>query len=223
MVTILRKNNAMLVRRISGSEILESFSTSGIKENVTMFFLKDNSWSDNIACPVVKVSFGWNTSALLLKFIVEEPEIRAVATRNNEAVWEDSCVEFFLSNTNDPGYYNFEFSCIGTCLLAYGSGRENREFAPDSLIEKIERLSSLGKTPFANKPFSGSWELSITIPPEALFKHSLQAFQPSVWKANFYKCGDKLTHPHFLSWNPITSPAPDFHRPEFFRNIQLID
>jgi hypothetical protein len=213
----------MIVHNAIGFEYLESLPSSVNREKVTPFFLKENAWSFNENGPVVQVSMAWNVSSLLLKFKVEESEIRAVYDRNNEAVWEDSCVEFFICPANDSGYYNFEFNCIGTCLLAYGTGRENREFAPDSLIEKIERHSSLGKIPFANKPFSGSWELSITIPPEALFRHSFPAFQPSVWRANFYKCGDKLTYPHFLSWNRITSPAPDFHRPEFFGDIQLID
>ena len=48
----------------------------------------------------------------------------------------------------------------------------------------------------------------------------LQLFYPGytwqkgkVMRANFYKCGDLTVHPHFLSWNPVTSEQPDFHRP----------
>lgn len=40
-------------------------------------------------------------------------------------------------------------------------------------------------------------------------------------KANFYKCGDGLTVPHYLSWSPIVTEKPDFHRPEFFNQIKL--
>ena len=29
-------------------------------------------------------------------------------------------------------------------------------------------------------------------------------------RANFYKCGDELQKPHFLSWNPIKIEKPDF-------------
>jgi hypothetical protein len=213
----------MIIHKISSSVYLESFPSSFNRDKVTPFLLKENVWSFNETCPVVQVSMAWNSTSLLLKFKVEESEIRAVHDRNNEAVWEDSCVEFFLAFPDNTGYYNFEFNCIGTCLLAYGTGRETRELAPESLIEKIERHSSLGKIPFANKPFSGSWELFVTIPPEALFRNSIRAFHPSLWKANFYKCGDKLSNPHFLSWARITSPVPDFHRPEFFGDIQLID
>ncbi|MDE5921249.1 MAG: hypothetical protein K2G82_06535, partial [Paramuribaculum sp.] len=30
------------------------------------------------------------------------------------------------------------------------------------------------------------------------------------------------SEPHYLSWAPITTPQPDFHRPEFFGNITLL-
>ena len=36
---------------------------------------------------------------------------------------------------------------------------------------------------------------------------------------NFYKCGDLLQVPHFLSWNPIQLPKPCFHCPEFFGEL----
>jgi hypothetical protein len=37
--------------------------------------------------------------------------------------------------------------------------------------------------------------------------------------ANFYKCGDELPTPHFLSWNPIEWKEPSFHRPEQFGKL----
>ena len=44
---------------------------------------------------------------------------------------------------------------------------------------------------------------------------------PEKLRATFYKCGDKTAHPHFLSWNPVGTPAPDFHRPDFFGELIL--
>ena len=41
-------------------------------------------------------------------------------------------------------------------------------------------------------------------------------------RANFYKCGDKTLQPHFLSWSPIHSEKPDFHRPEDFGIINFL-
>ncbi|MCK7480493.1 MAG: carbohydrate-binding family 9-like protein [Candidatus Moduliflexus flocculans] len=37
--------------------------------------------------------------------------------------------------------------------------------------------------------------------------------------ANFYKCGDETEFPHYGAWSPVETPAPDFHRPEFFGEI----
>ena len=34
-------------------------------------------------------------------------------------------------------------------------------------------------------------------------------------RMNLYKCGDGLAEPHYLTWQPISTPAPDYHRPEF--------
>ena len=44
---------------------------------------------------------------------------------------------------------------------------------------------------------------------------------PASLRGNFYKCGDLTAHPHFLSWNPINTPKPDFHRPDFFGELIL--
>jgi hypothetical protein len=38
---------------------------------------------------------------------------------------------------------------------------------------------------------------------------------------NFYKCGDHLKVPHFLSWNPIKTEKPDFHLPAFFGKMRF--
>jgi len=38
-------------------------------------------------------------------------------------------------------------------------------------------------------------------------------------KANFYKCGDNMKTPHYLSWNPIGTERPNFHTPDYFGTI----
>jgi len=46
-------------------------------------------------------------TSILLKYLVQEPQLRAVNMEYNSPVWEDSCVEFFLSLEGDNSYYNF--------------------------------------------------------------------------------------------------------------------
>ena len=42
---------------------------------------------------------------------------------------------------------------------------------------------------------------------------------PEKLRGNIYKCGDRTAHPHYLSWAPIGTPSPDFHRPEYFGEV----
>jgi len=62
-----------------------------------------------------------------------------------------------------------------------------------------------------------SWELVVAIPLELMGLDP--ANLPEKILANFHKCADDTNAPHFLSWNPIDTPAPDFHRPEFFGEL----
>ena len=41
------------------------------------------------------------------------------------------------------------------------------------------------------------------------------------WKANFYKCGDKTSHPHWLTWSVVENPKPNFHLPQYFGTLQF--
>lgn len=160
-------------------------------------------------------------STILLKFLVLEPQVRAVNTEYNSAVWEDSCVEFFISLEGDKNYYNFEINAIGTILGAYGPDRHQRDFLPPGILELIEVEASLGRKAFKNLEGSVQWELDIVLPVKAFCYHSIYDIAGNSARGNFYKCGDKLDKPHFLSWNPVLSKEPDFHLPEFFAPLEF--
>ena len=64
------------------------------------------------------------------------------------------------------------------------------------------------------------WELTVKIPlnlmgldPENL---------PDKIRANFYKCADDTDSMHFVSWSPIETENPDFHRPDFFGELYFV-
>ena len=58
-------------------------------------------------------------------------------------------------------------------------------------------------------------------PVKAFFHHKIKALKGKTIRANFYKCGDKLTVPHYLTWSTVGTPKPDFHRPEFFGMVRF--
>lgn len=160
-------------------------------------------------------------TSILLNFMVWEPQVRAVNRDFNSPVWEDSCVEFFLSFEGDINYYNFEFNAIGTVLGAYGPDRLIREWLPENTLELIQTEPSLGSGVISNLEGDVKWELEIILPVQVFLHHQISDIAGKKASANFYKCGDKLKKPHFLSWKPVLTEKPDFHQPAYFGPLEF--
>ena len=173
--------------------------------------------------PFVNFSIAYSSDEILLKYRVKEDYLLAENTESNQNVWEDSCVEFFFSLDDTGVYYNFEFNAIGTCLVGFGKNRNNRTLLDPLVIERIRRFPSLGKEPI-HIELTGpiSWELTLAIPFSLFVDHKIISFAGKKLRANFNKCGDKLSVPHFLTWNPVNTENPDFHRPEFFGELLFL-
>lgn len=170
--------------------------------------------------PEVNFTIAYN-DCIFIKYFVNEQYMRAMYNKANEPVYKDSCVEFFVSFDDGAGYYNAEFNCIGTCLLGFGSGRTERELLPENIISKIRHLSVINIS--NDKPNSGAnWELVLMIPLEVFAYHEIHSLKSQRCKGNFFKCGDDLPEPHFITWNNIISEEPDFHLPQFFGEINFV-
>ncbi|MDR0765477.1 MAG: hypothetical protein LBF09_00880 [Odoribacteraceae bacterium] len=165
--------------------------------------------------PFARVKIGYDAARLFLSFDVKEDLFRANVQEDNGRVWEDSCVEFFFQPGGDGGYYNLECNAIGTLLLAHGHDRHGREQAPPWALAAITRQAPVQVRRQEGKALY-CWSLALAIPFTSFFRHRLSPRPGDTARANFYKCGDKLPVPHFLSWNPVRSASPDFHRPVDF-------
>ena len=179
------------------------------------------NWNEYLYCPKVEFRVAHTEDAILLHFKVTEASVRARYGEDNGSVWTDSCVEFFSIPAGDGIYYNIECNCIGTVLVGVGPQRNNREHAPADVTVQIQRWSSLGRTPFEERVEEVTWEVALVVPYTVFFKHQITSLDGKEIKANFYKCGDELQTPHFLSWNPIEIEQPDFHRPDFFGTLEM--
>ena len=179
------------------------------------------NWSDSYPyAPKVDFIIAHTGKEILLKFFVQEQSVLALTAEDNGEVWTDSCVEFFI-NFDETGYYNFEFNCIGTALLGFRKEKNNFIRADKKIFDAIGRKSTLGNTPFPEKKGNENWELTLNIPVSSFFKHDIQNLSGIKAKANFYKCGDNLSVPHFVSWSPINNPTPNFHLEKFFGEIEF--
>lgn len=166
----------------------------------------------------VKFSICHDNQNIFLKFKVSESDVKALNTNYHEPVYEDSCVEFFIS-FDGKNYYNFEFNCIGNILAAYGDNRDTRESIDNKLLDKIVRVPSLGNQPVDIPGKVTSWDLDITIPIECFVNESIETLNGVEVSCNVYKCGDKLNTPHYLSWAAIDHPQPNFHLIDFFKTV----
>ncbi len=178
------------------------------------------NWKEYPYRPRVEFRIGHAGDWILLKFYVTEKSIRAMETQINGKVHLDSCVEFFLS-LDGVHYYNFEFNCIGTPHAAWGNSRHNRIFLSPEKVKTILVRSSLGSEPFETRTGQFTWDLVVVIPASCLVYDEGIDFSGLSGEVNFYKCGDALPEPHFLTWNPVGTPQPDYHVPEYFGKIDF--
>lgn len=181
--------------------------------------IRENNWAAYEYRPKVELRAAHDSKSLFLSYQVEESGARAFCLDDNGPVWEDSCVEFFVKLEDSPYYFNIEANCIGSVLAAKRIDRWNYERFNETQLSKIIRCPSLPRKVFSAGEEPISWTLLLVIPFE-LIDLSPDAL-PSVLEANFYKCADKSGRVHYLSWNPIHTEKPDFHRPEYFGRIFL--
>ncbi len=177
------------------------------------------NWAEFPYKPAVEFRAAHTGDALLLNYRVTEEAVRAEAGADNGPVWEDSCVEFFVS-FDGRNYHNVECNCVGTILSAVGPDRNERQLLSQQQLDGVSRYSTLkaGQLP---KGGPVSWSVSLVVPASLFAASGVKDLSGVKARCNFYKCGDKLPTPHFLSWNPIGVPNPDFHRPEFFGEINF--
>lgn len=177
------------------------------------------NWEKFPYCPKVNARIARSNSHLFISFTVTEKSIRAIGINNNDPVHKDSCVEFFIQIPGQNGYYNFETNCIGTLHAAHRSSINDRTGFSKDTMDRIIRYTSLKKEAFDLKESSEgfSYNVVIGIPFDVIGLDGNNL--PEMIKGNFYKCGDNLSEPHYISWNPIKTERPNFHRPDYFGNI----
>ena len=185
-------------------------------------------WEDSGHHPPTTARLLYDDQRLAVIFRVEDRYVRAVARNFQDMVCRDSCVEFFAAPLPDSeAYFNFEVNCGGTMLLhrcpspeERAAGREIEEVgAEDGATILVAHSLPRIIDPEISDPTV--WTLEYQIP-FTLFEKYFEAASPSpgtVWRGNFYKCGDDTSHPHWGAWAPVGGPAPNFHQPAYFQPL----
>ena len=186
------------------------------------FCLENVNWKEDFPYkPQVLFRVWHEGEAFHIGYKVREQGTRALQTVLGGPVYEDSCVECFIQpDPADPHYYNFEFNPIGMMAMACRTGRNDPEDAPQDVLESVRIETTAGREPFDEK-YVEEWSLDIAIPASALFNSGVKNFSGRRMRMNFFKCGDGLKVPHFVTWAPVRTPSPDYHRPEFFLPVDF--
>lgn len=162
--------------------------------------------------PEARAYVAWDPEGLYVLLCAREAETVAEARAFNGEVYRDSCLECFFRPEDAADYMNIEVNAAGAALIGFGPDRERRE-----------RLTACppGMDIQAARHAGAWWAVAYRVPAALMMARFGRPLSAGMGlRGNFYCC-DETLHPHFGSWNPIASPAPDFHRPECFGQLIL--
>lgn len=161
----------------------------------------------------------WKDHGFLVEMTCEEAEPLRTYTKMNDPVSLDSGMEAFLGFCPDetPLYVNVEMNANGATLMQYGTERSGRTFFTEEQIRRCQPQAVISEN---------CWKISFFLPFELLEEIGGQVSQipGSKIACNFYKVceGGIREQIHYASYALVDVPEPDFHRPEFFGDAQLV-
>ncbi len=175
--------------------------------------------------PIVDVKLRYDRKNIYVLFKVLDKNIISVSEKHFDPVFEDSCVEFFFApdSENPNAYFNLEVNCSGKVLFGYRNHKSQKSIRIS--LDEIEQLNV--KTTFYGKLITEEikeeteWYAEYKIPIEILEKYMGKKINENCreWNVNFYKCADKCSTPHWLTWNKVEYDSPNYHLPEYFGKI----
>jgi hypothetical protein len=126
----------------------------------------------------------------------------------------------------DKGYFNFEVNAGGALRVSYvedairvnGGLRKSTPLTAD-LCDRVQICHSLPAVVDPEIADPVEWTIGICVPVSVLelFVGRIGDCSGQQWRANFNKCADGTSHPHWATWNPV--PEKNFHRPQDFGEI----
>jgi hypothetical protein len=176
--------------------------------------------------PNTQVKIAYNDESIFIIFRVEDRFVRVCAKKHQDQVCKDSCVEFFFTPGNDTskGYFNIEVNCGGIMLFHFQKAKSVGKLnISEEDMRRIKIAHSLPGTIDKENSEPVTWTLEYSVPVDILPKYcDIVVPAPGAqWRANFYKCADESSHPHWLTWAPVNFPTPNFHLPEFFGVLEF--
>ncbi len=198
---------------------ISSFDHTPDWEQISPLTIDNYPWYEKGMKQDTSVKLALVKDRLHLKVSASDLHSSAHVVENNGSVYLDSCFEFFFrpEAIENDHYINLEINAIGTIYLAVRN-EEGKRRASHEEINQVEVITSLVKGVVKEvSPDDRGWDMDIIIP-----LSFIEGFYGKVdnnqWWANFYRCGGDLDD-QYATWNPVETPAPDFHQPRQFGQL----
>lgn len=165
-------------------------------------------------------AYGWmgylEKKGFYVQMVCEESDPKRTFENFKDNVYQDSAMEVFLAFpekgeelTNNVMYTNFEVNSNAAMYIAYGKGRQGRQFMPEKYLEIVDCQGVIDE---------GKWSVSFLIPERFLCEEcgigNINA-DTEIY-CNFYKISESEEIEHYGSFSRIESETPNFHLPVCF-------
>ena len=210
-----------LVKKAVGPVALDAPWDSPVWNNAVELKLEYAFERSSAHRPDTRIKMQYDDQYIYGLFQVKDQYVKAVAEKNQDSVCYDSCVEFFVKPAGVERYFNFEMNCGGTILLYHVKNCRAHDFTviPEEDLKTIQLFHTLPHRITEEITEPTTWRLGFRIPIAFFQKYSNinPKLSGQTWTANFTKCADHTSHPHWLSWQVL--PKFDFHLPDSFGKL----
>lgn len=169
--------------------------------------------------PLAVATLAHDGEYIYASFLVRSKSIKGLYLEDQQAVCDDSCMEFFIKPEPVGEYFNFEFNCLGTMNASH---RESRTVSTRLTPEQgatVLRFPTMPRESFEERQDTTTWELLVKIP--LALMGITRSDLPKAMRGNLYACASGMKEPYYLSYFPVCAPKPNYHLPETFGVIVL--
>ena len=219
-------DKSYLIRRTDSNPVFSNDFSNPSWQNAGIIDINNFRPEGSSHRPEVKAKALYDKDFVHLFYQVKDRYVRCIRQNFQDPVCKDSTVEAFIKPAGAEGYFNFELNCGGTMLIYYviDYTRTKTGFVKYEKVhfEDFAKIKIFHSMPTKVEPEIQDetlWTAGMSIPFSIFTKYSgvKAPLAGSEWTANFYKCADETSHPHWASWSPV--PHFNFHWPDAFGKI----
>ncbi|MBE6380999.1 MAG: hypothetical protein E7047_08725 [Lentisphaerae bacterium] len=215
------------IRPAAAAPALDSAWDSASWKNVEALRIVNARPEGSNHCPETELKMQYTSDGIYGLFNVKDCYVKSTYTNFQDSVCRDSCVEFFFEIPG-AGYFNLEMNAGCGMLLYYvrdnsrtADGFKDYTILPDEDMLMLKKFHTMPDVVDPEITEPTEYRVGFFIPFALIQKYTGCALPKAgtFWRMNAYKCGDRTSHPHWISWNPVS--ALNFHNPADFGVLEF--